>query len=354
MWTRHALDSGGGDGLRTLRLQRGLEDPAGNRWFLSDVGGINILSRDGSAWFEMTSLKDARMLSNDVVDVAFGRNFAYVAHRTQGIQVWALDGFDWPTILDTAGDSWVTRVPPTAFPGSANVSAIELRSDNVVWIATDKGLFRYPPSNPLRPVDQIPVYAGIGAGILSSGVRDVCLDHDENLWVATDLGLNKIARDDDGDIQAYTTAAIYVTLLADLRYPLSIISPLSNADCRALAMHPTKDILYIGTLSGLTTLDYTPAPSAPTDLSKVYLYPNPVYRSRGQSELKIQNITGPVTIEVYNLEGELVHSTSVDTQRPSRVGPHHARLDSWPAAVTTSCASSGPGGAVTKTIAVLR
>ena len=355
VWTRHALDSGGGDGLGTLELQRGLEDPAGNRWFLSPVGGINILSRDGSEWFQMTRTKDARMLSNDVVDVAFGPNFAYVAHRTQGIQLWALGGFDWANITNTTGDSWITRVPSTALPGTAVVHAIERRpSDNLLWIATDDGLYRYPSSDPVhRVVDQIPVYIGIGAGILSAKVQDACLDHDENLWVATNQGLNKIARDDYGDIQTYTTAAMYVTSLADLRYPLSIIVPLSNADCRALAMHPTKDILYIGTLSGLTVLDYTPPPSTTTDLAKVYLYPNPVYKSRGQNELKIQNITGPVSIQVYNVEGVLVSSTTVDSNGQV----------AWDLTTATGLVAasgnyivrvSGPGGAVTKTVAVLR
>ncbi len=356
-WTRHPAGSGGGETLGSTRLQRAVEDPVGNRWFMSDVDGINILSRDGSEWFQMNPLKDARMLSGDVVDVAFGRNFAYIAYRTLGIQIWALDGFDWPTILDTAGDSWVTRVPSTVLPAAATVSAIELRSDNTLFIATEDGLFKYPSSNPSanppRVVDEIPVYTGIGAGILSAKVRDVSLDHDENLWVATELGINKIARDDFADIQAYTTAAAYVASLADLRYPLSIITPLSNADCRALVMHPTKDILYIGTLSGLSVLDYTPAPSTTTDLSKVYLYPNPVYRSRGQNDIKIQNITGPVSVDVYNLEGVLVSSTSVDTN-----GQVAWDLTDASGFVVASgnylVRVSGPGGAVTKTIAVLR
>ena len=352
VWTRHALDSGGGDGLGTLSLQRGVEDPAGNRWFLSPVGGINILSRDGTQWFEMTPLKDSRMLSVDVTDVAFGPNFAYVAYRSEGIQLWALGGFDWANITNTTGDSWITRVASTSLPAAAAVLAIERRSDNVLYIGTQSGLFRYP-STTSRPVDEIPQYVGIGAGIVSSDVQDILLDHDENLWVATNLGLNKIARDDEGDIQTYTTAAMYVTALADLRYPLTIISPLSNADCRSLAMHPTQDILYIGTLSGLTVLDYTPPPSAPTDLSKVYLYPNPVYRSRGQNEVMIHNITGPVTIQVYNVEGLLVHSQSVDTNGQV----------AWDLTTETGFLAAsgnylvrvvGSNGAVTKTIAVLR
>ncbi|HEU4928617.1 MAG TPA: T9SS type A sorting domain-containing protein [Candidatus Krumholzibacteria bacterium] len=359
-WTRYGIDSGGGDGLGSLSFQRAVEDPAGNRWFLGDVSlsgthgwqGIQILSRDGTEWFEMSPLKDNRMLSGDVVDVAFGSTFAYVAHRTAGIQLWALDGFDWPTLTDTAGDSWLTRVPSSALPSGAHVASIALRSDNVLWIATAEGLFRYPPSG-TRPVDTIPVYTGIGAGILSPVVQDVLLDHDENLWVASNLGLNQIARDDVNAIKTYTTASTYVTALSDLRYPLSIISPMSHADSRALALHPTKDILYIGTLAGLTVLDYTPPAAAAADLSKIYLYPNPVYRSRGHNELMIQNITGPVSVEVYTVEGVLVHTQDVAANGEvvwdlTTKGGFLVGSGNYLVRVV------GSDGAVTKTIAVLR
>jgi hypothetical protein len=42
-------------------------------------------------------------------------------------------------------------------------------------------------------------------------------------------------------------------------------------------------------------------------LSKLFLYPNPVYCSRGDTGLKISGISEPVDVKVYNIEGELVH-----------------------------------------------
>ncbi len=358
-WARYGIGAGGGDGLQSLSLQRGVEDPVGNRWFLGDISllesqgwqGIQILARDGSEWFEMTPIKQPAMASGDIVDVAFGSFHAFVAHRTAGIQRWNLGGFQWGAIENMTGDTWSQTVPPTSLPGS--VSAIELRSDGVIWIASDAGLFRYPSTRATAVVDEIPVYAGIGAGILSRGIADIVLDDDENLWVATNLGLNKIARDDETAIETYTTAVAYVTSLADLRYPISIITPLSNANCRSLATHATKDILYIGTSSGLTTLDYSAPPIVDTDVSQVYLYPNPVYKSRGQNELKIQNISGPVAVEVYTLEGVLVHTQQVDTNGQV----------AWDLTTATGFVVSsgnylvriiGPNGAITKTIAVLR
>ena len=366
-WTRYGIDSGGGDGLGSLSLQRAVEDPAGNRWFLGDMSlagtngwqGIQILSRDGSEWLEMSPLTENRMLSGDVVDVAFGPSAVYIAHRTAGIQQWRLDNdgndadpYAWASLSNAGDDSWATVVPANT-PSGARVAAIALRSDNVLWIATDVGLAKYPPSGGGRPVDTIPVYTGIGVGILSPVVQDILLDHDENLWVATNLGLNQIARNDMNAIQTYTTASTYVTALSGLRYPLSIISPMSHADSRSLALHPTEDILYIGTLAGLTELDYTPDAAAASDLSKIYLYPNPVYTSRGHNELMIQNITGPVSVEVYTVEGVLVHTQEADANGDivwdlTTKGGYLASSGNYLVRVV------GTEGAVTKTVSLLR
>jgi hypothetical protein len=161
-------------------------------------------------------------------------------------------------------------------------------------------------------VGSVPVYAGISPGIVSPKVQDIVLDHDENLWVATDLGLNRIGRDDNNDIQTFLTPAAFAAL-SGLRYSLDVISPLANADCRSLAMHPTRDVLYVGTFGGISEYDFSPPPVTATDLSGVYVYPNPVNTSKGHTSLRIANLTGPVTVEIYNLEGELVDSRSVST-----------------------------------------
>ncbi|HEX5132393.1 MAG TPA: T9SS type A sorting domain-containing protein, partial [Candidatus Krumholzibacteria bacterium] len=69
--------------------------------------------------------------------------------------------------------------------------------------------------------------------------------------------------------------------------------------------------------------------------------------------LKIENITGPVTVEIYNLEGELVHSQTavtpgevvwdLTTKRGFLVGSgkYLVRI-------------TGPNGSVVRTVAVLR
>ena len=138
----------------------------------------------------------------------------------------------------------------------------------------------------------------------------VLLDHQENLWVATDLGLNKISREDDNQIEAFTTASGFQELTqSGADYSPDVVSPLAGTFCIDLLLHPNRDLLYIGTRGGLSIFDITPEPQRPTDLAKVYLYPNPIDQSKGHDVLRIGDVDAPVSIDVYNLEGNLVHSS---------------------------------------------
>jgi hypothetical protein len=186
------------------------------------------------------------------------------------------------------------------------VTSLALRSDNVLWIGTDAGVFKHvPPFTYIRIAEKL----GSEVGLLSPKVEYIQLDHQENLWVATDLGLNRISFDDDNDIQAYTTAPVWRQLNeTGVPYPTSVISPLAGERCVELLMHPDRDILYIATHGGVSVLDVSPPPVLATDLEKVYVYPNPVDGGKGQNELKIGNVDAPVAIDVYNIEGNLVHS----------------------------------------------
>jgi ligand-binding sensor domain-containing protein len=148
-------------------------------------------------------------------------------------------------------------------------------------------------------------------GVLNAQVNDIALDRDENLWVATSSGLNRISREDDNDIAAFSTFAEFRRSLSQLRYPFDVITPIVHENCLSLVVHPSEDLLYIGTLAGISVYDFSPAPATESDLSQVYVFPNPLYGRKGHNELKIGNITGPVTIDVYTMEGDLVHSQSV-------------------------------------------
>jgi len=325
VWARHHLGSGGGDTYGTLRPQRARLDPAGNRWFLADDApdlddlpeswrGIHILSRDKSEWLQISPVTRPQMKGGDISHVQFGADgTVYVAMRDYGVMSWYIggSGYDWATLKDPVGDLWGQEVDASLnndqqLGDAGKVSSLALRSDKVLWIGTDAGVYKHvPPFTFIRIADKL----GSEVGLLSPKVEYIDLDHQENLWVATDLGLNRIAFEDDNDIEAYTTAPVFRFLGdAGVNYPPSIVSPLAGERCMELMMHPDRDILYIATHGGVSVLDVSPVPAQATNLETVYVYPNPVDGGKGHNELKIGNVDLPVAIDVYNIEGNLVHS----------------------------------------------
>lgn len=314
-WRHIGIGDGGGDGLGSLRLQNAAEDPNGNIWFLSDAEpasglpagwwGIQIYNPALDEWKQINPATDPSMPDGNVVAVAFADAFAFIALREYGIQPWIPGGYSWSELTNLADDQWATPLRVGADPGQINgkINDVVLRSDNVLWIATDNGLYKWSQFSNLTYIGP---FTGLTPGLLSPQVSALALDHDENLWVATASGLNRIHRDDDTQIDAWSTAPEYQRSLAALRYPLSVISPLADANCRSLAIHPTRDEVYVGTLRGLSVFDYSPASAGAVNLSGAYVYPNPVVGRKGHDAVHIGAITSPVTVEVFTLEGELV------------------------------------------------
>ncbi len=321
VWDHYQIGDGGGDGLGSLRPQDAAEDPAGNRWFLCDEQqehapgwwGINILSGDKLDWKQVNPTTTDRgaqfekMKSGNVTDVAFAEDgVVYVALRYYGVQRWVTGGFDKENLFDLSDDEWTTTAAigdADGIDASAEIWSLVRRDDGVLWIGTDVGVYRYYRGQ----LKYVAPNRGFGpTGLLGNLVSDLLLDREENLWLATNLGLNRIARDDIHDIESFTTPVVWQTQL-NLFFPLDVVSPLVNADCIRLALHPTRDVLYIATANGLSELDIPSLTEKGSGLSRVYVYPNPIRAVRGDREFMVGNIDSAVLVEIFTIEGELVH-----------------------------------------------
>lgn len=351
------------DGLGSLRLQDAAEDPEGNRWFLSDEDsenapgwwGVSILSRDKSTWIHANPLTTG-MQAGNVADVAFGANgVAYVALKKYGVQRWSTGGYDRDNLADLTDDSWSTiaRIGTSGgIASGADVLSLALRSDGALWIGTTVGLYRYDGFSSLV---FIPPDRGFGVGILGNVVKDLVLDGKEDLWVATDLGLSRIKRDNINDIASFTTPIVWQTQL-NLFFPVEAVSPLVNADCERLALHPTKDLLYIATAGGLSVLDITfpdEAGGSVPSAEKAYLYPNPIEPAAGHSALKIGAIDSEVLVEIYTMEGELVFSVAA-SRAGQTVWDLTTRSGFLAASGVYLVRISGDGATVTRTVSLIR
>ena len=130
-------------------------------------------------------------------------------------------------------------------------------------------------------------------------------------WPPTS-GLNRISRENLNDIESFTTAAAWQSQLS-LYFPPEVVSPIANASVNELALHPTRNTLYIATAGGLSVFDIGALAPPEQDLADIYLYPNPVRPDRGHQGLKIGNLTRAVVVDVYTLEGNQVSRQSVET-----------------------------------------
>jgi hypothetical protein len=300
-WAHFALNT---ETITSNRFIKAKEDPAGNRWFLSDDDlqqqgklGINILSANGTSWLNIIPTAGG-MAGGSVFDCAFGTGgVVYLALKGYGVQAWYTGGFDWPHLSDLSNDIWRTIIRPDDL-ASKDLFAIELGGDGAVWLGTASGLVRYASG----AVDSITMKMNPGErGLIGAKAYDLEFDGRGKLWVSTDQGLNRI--DQSGNIDAFTTSDAW---RGDL-YPSSVIVPLPSASCGALYYDGAAEALWIGTANGLARLDVSPPVKEEVPLARMILYPNPVHLSRGDQALRIARISSPVSIRVYTLEGELVH-----------------------------------------------
>ena len=306
-WAHYSLTV---DTLTSNRFVKAKEDPAGNRWFLSDdnaqtggiLWGINIRGEDpGDGWMNVDPMIAPDMEGGSVVDCVFGHSgIAYVVIGGYGVQTWSTGGFNWASLKDLNDDDWSTLIGPDDLT-STKLYSIARSEDGILWLGTSGGLVRYRAG----VIDSIPrKNAFEEEGLIGSIVYDIEFDGSGDLWVATDGGLNMI--DTDGMIHAYTSYEHWSEEL-QLLSPSEVVSPLPHRLCTSLQYDGEEDILWIGTLNGLVRLDVAPPAPEEIPLSNLVLYPNPIHISRGDSELRIGRISGLVSIRVYTIEGELVH-----------------------------------------------
>lgn len=295
----------GGQTITSNSFVKAKEDPAGNRWFLSDDDdiGFNIVSStDTTVWLSIDPSPDG-LAAGKVFDCVFDeRGWIYLALRGYGVQSWITGGFDWASLTLAADPdgTWMKIIGPESL-ASTDLWAIERDNAGGVWIGTSSGLVRYRAG----VIDSLTRKASIGGeGLIGGTVYDLELDRYGNMWVATNQGLNKIGSDDE--IETFTSEKEWKENLQYI-YPSSVISPLPSSDCRVLCFDEVENVLWIGTIDGLARLNVSPPVQVEIPLSDMILYPNPLHISRGDMNLRIGKISDPVSIEVYSVEGELVH-----------------------------------------------
>ena len=190
---------------------------------------------------------------------------------------------------------------------STIVKALAIDKRNQLWIGTFKGLrVLYNTSNflddPNPSVNDIVFLEdGIPKELLSDQfITDIKVDGSNNKWVGTlDSGLFYFSPDGQETIYHFTTSN----------------SPLPSNTINDISIDSQNGKVYISTTKGLVSF-LSGGSSTQEDLSKAYVYPNPVrpeYDILGHNDLnninngvKIKGLTENVNIKITDIEGNLV------------------------------------------------
>ena len=309
VWDHFALGEGT---ITSERFIKAKEDPAGNRWFLSDDDyqsegqyGINVSGADPEGgWLSVNPSNVQDMGGGKVVDCAFDNaGGAYLAIGDYGVQLWITGGFSWSSLSNLDNDTWLNLIEADDL-ASTIFYAIERDDGGTIYLGTSVGLVRYRDGL----IDSLPKKNQFDEeGLIGSIVYDVEFDGAGNVWIATDGGLNML--DQEGNIDAFTSLEHWKREL-QLIYASDVISPLPHHICKALQYDPVEDVLWIATQNGLVRLVVSPPPPEQIDLSELILYPNPLHVSRGDEELHIGRVSGLVSVQVFTITGELVHEAA--------------------------------------------
>ncbi len=310
--------------LRSKRVVAMAEDPKGRLWFTSDAGaavgdlniGVDILldptdPLNPASWLKLTPANS--LLSGPaVMAIDFqGADRVWFSVNGAGIQRWDYDGttgsgdIEVTTMTDAFSWKRIARLPDTA--GGVDLAAprgLEFTSDGRAWLAAEgNGVFRFDPESSLQPweVDQIRL-STFGVTLLSSLVRAIALDGRGALWVASDVGLDRITETSEGyRVDAFSDLPTFESRDLGRIYSPDILSPLPTSNLTNLVLDRERQQLYIASKAGAARIDLGQLTSASSGEFMFSVSPNPLRAE--DTGFVVSDFDGEATVEVYNLLG---------------------------------------------------
>jgi len=249
------------------------------------------------------------------------RDVIWFAVETVGLVRWDINGElagpdDPLTWHDQSDDRWDTLAD---LPGSVSdlgaVLGLAVGPDGSIW-AGGNGLVQFTWDEQFATASLVTNLAEktspFLSGLVNGNVRDIALDNNGAVWVATASGLNRVRGsgaevtiDTYIDLPNYFANPNYGAL-----YSPNVISALPGNNYRKLMANPDGSRLIVSGDQGVSLIDIGPEVVNPApSLAGAYLYPNPFTGETGGG-LKVGGLPGDIRlrVEIYNLEGELVYA----------------------------------------------
>ncbi|WP_080053770.1 type IX secretion system anionic LPS delivery protein PorZ [Spirosoma aerolatum] len=174
-----------------------------------------------------------------------------------------------------------------------SVRALVKDRNGIIWVGTDLGptLFDNPAGAFDAVIDAQPPILNRRRLLANEQITAIAVDGGNRKWIGTQKGIYHVAPDGSQLLDTFT---------ADN-------SPLPSNTIQALAIEPTRGVLFVQTPNGLVS--YQAPATEPTDvLSNITIFPNPV-RPDFSGNVGIQGLTENATVKILDAGGKLVYET---------------------------------------------
>lgn len=255
------------------------------------------------------------------------RDVVWFAVDGVGLMRWDINGLgsgedDPLTWLNTGDDRWdgPIRYLDGGSLDLATTTSLAFEADGTIW-AGGAGLSRFIYSAGLELATFRSEFErmtdSFTPGLLSTSVKGLAFDRNQDLWVLTEAGLNRFRLDpddEDVDVDAYTDLVTYTSLDWSLYSP-GAIAPLPGGTYRDLDVSADGTRLILTSDLGAVMLDVPERQAVGgDDVQAAYVYPNPFPGDDGAGHISLGGLNvdddNPVRLEILNLAGQIVYQNS--------------------------------------------
>ena len=276
-----------------IRINGTAFDKAGNLWVTNSLikNGLKVLKTNGQ--WQSYAMDGVLKSPND-------NNFGAIAIDKNGTKWLATNG-DGVIGFNESSNTFkkITVGSDAGNLPSPNVRTLAVDAKNQLWIGTNKGLRVLPNVSSFQSADQMtanPIIIledNLAQELLyEQFITDIAVDGANDKWIGTaDSGLFLVSANGQETKYHFTTSN----------------SPLPSNVINDISINSGTGEVFIATAKGLISFKGT-ATAASDDLSKVYVYPNPV-RPEYTGTVKVAGLLDKANIKITDIEGNLVYET---------------------------------------------
>ncbi|TRW22591.1 T9SS type A sorting domain-containing protein [Flavobacterium zepuense] len=282
------------DNTTSVRVDGTAYDSEGNLWVMNSMTKkpLKKLSTNGTSWTSYSFedfIPTAKLIRENYGQLVIDKN------DTKWITGYQIGLIAYNEKLDKR-----VVVGEEAGLASNYVKSIAIDNNNRLWIGTARGLSvissieRFVSDEDLTPAPVIFVDEEGNASELmyEQTILDIEVDGANNKWFATGAGAFLVSPDGQKTLFHFTKEN----------------SPLPSNTINDMEIDPATGEVFFATDRGMVSYKGT-STAAADDLSKVYVYPNPV-RPGFDGDVKISGLVDNANIKITDIEGNLVYETT--------------------------------------------